>query len=386
MSIPTDEEILRITGIPDRVVRNLNITQCYYELSQAMKGLTGLHPNWCTFAVWASKQAGQSIRKEDLVRTFEYYFRHSPEIIFILENITRYLETLNKFPEVKTIRELILKIFDTDAIFEKTAVAIAIGNRKVFEEIGKEFARFLTEFQSESDFTAENIARYCGTLKSGAPPEGQELLNDAFTAYYEAWSLKDSKAKCEMIHYANLLIGFHEQTRLQPEIIEALNAPLGEVDKLRGEIIKELLPGFWIQIRYFLARLFHIKLPLNEILDKIIDLIKRQVREVITRFMMSLYIPGSVVLRLGSNLTKGFPMNLQQITNPKLLELLVRIDPTPDSLEESGANDWGNLFDRIHFIADYFRCYYEHQPLFNTPFTAYQVALMKAGEKPSGPL
>jgi len=80
MRIPTIADVERITAIPDPVVRNLNITQCYYELSKAMEGLIGINPNWCTFAVWASKQAGQSIRREDINRTFEYYFRHSPEI------------------------------------------------------------------------------------------------------------------------------------------------------------------------------------------------------------------------------------------------------------------------------------------------------------------
>ena len=68
---PTVADVDRIAALVDPVVRNLQITQCYHELSTAVAALTGPLANWCTFATWASKQAGQSIRKEDLARTFE---------------------------------------------------------------------------------------------------------------------------------------------------------------------------------------------------------------------------------------------------------------------------------------------------------------------------
>jgi hypothetical protein len=383
MSIPTVEEVERIAAISDPVIRNLNITQCYYEISQAMVCLTGVSPNWCTFAVWASKQAGQSIRKEDLIRTFEYYFCHSPEVKFVLENITQYFKNL---PEIKTVRDSILEVIDPEAVFNKSGEAVANGNRKVFEEIGRVFARFLSLFRNEEDFTGDNIIEFCSALRTGDPPEGQQLLKNAFTAYYEAKQLSDPKLKAEMFHYANLLIGFHEQTRLQPEIIEALNSFLGDTDKLRYKIFKQFLPGFWLRIRYFISRLFGLKLPLDELLDQILDLVKRQVREVITRNLMSLYVPECAVIRLGSNLQIDFPPVLQKISYQKLTELLIKVDPTTDSLEESGAEDWGDLADRIHFIADFFRCFYDHHPLFNSPFTEEQVSILKSGHLPSGTL
>src|SRR6476660_5043129 len=68
--IPTVADVDRISSILDPVIRNLQITQCYHELSAAMAERTGLNANWCTFATWASKQAGQTIRKEDLERMF----------------------------------------------------------------------------------------------------------------------------------------------------------------------------------------------------------------------------------------------------------------------------------------------------------------------------
>jgi hypothetical protein len=74
MTAPTLDEIDRIAGLSNPILRNLRITQCYYEISQSVAGFTGDSANWCTFATWASKQAGQTIRQEDLIRTFEERF------------------------------------------------------------------------------------------------------------------------------------------------------------------------------------------------------------------------------------------------------------------------------------------------------------------------
>ena len=70
MSLPTLDQIERIARPGDPILRNLQITQCYYEISRAVAGFTGFCANWCTFAAWASKQAGQTIRQEDLLRAF----------------------------------------------------------------------------------------------------------------------------------------------------------------------------------------------------------------------------------------------------------------------------------------------------------------------------
>jgi len=153
------------------------------------------------------------------------------------------VESLKNLPELKTITDSLVHVINVDNIFEVSAMAVANGNRKVFEEIGREFARFLDVFRNENDFTQEKINKYCAVLESGDPPDGQRLLRDAFTAYCEAKFISDLKTKVEIVHYANLLIGFHEQTRLQPEIVEALVAPLKNTDDLRHKFFKQFLPG-----------------------------------------------------------------------------------------------------------------------------------------------
>jgi hypothetical protein len=386
MNNPTVEDVDRIAAIGDPIIRNLNITQCYHELSAIFAQSTGIFPNWCTYATWASKQAGQTIRKEDPLRTFELSFRHSGEILSLLEMLASYLKDEKKFRDALSIGDSVRKVLRPEAAIERSAEAVARGNKKVFEEIGREFARFIAIFRNESDFTEDNFAVMYGSLHPGDPPNGQQYLRDAFEAYWDARIIQDDKVRTELIFYANLLIGYHEQTRLQPEIVEALDAPVGDLDTYRKPLQQMLLPGFWIRIRYYIAGLLGQRLPFDKLTDRLIDTTYRLVRETITYSLMTLHIPVNQVLRLGKDLESDFPLPLRQITNTLLKELLLRIDPTPDSVSRSGAKDWGDFKDRIHFIADLFRSYHEHAPLVEAPFSPEQTKILKEGKIPDGRL
>ena len=63
---PSRQEIESIIGLDgEPVIRNLRITQCYHDLSQAVASVIAeTNVNWCTFATWASKTAGRFIRGE----------------------------------------------------------------------------------------------------------------------------------------------------------------------------------------------------------------------------------------------------------------------------------------------------------------------------------
>jgi hypothetical protein len=53
----------------------------------------------------------------------------------------------------------------------------------------------------------------------------------------------------------------------------------------------------------------------------------------------------------------NLPASLEKIINPELQTLLARLDPTPDSLKNTGVVDWADLPERLHYIIDLFRCY-----------------------------
>jgi hypothetical protein len=61
----TPEDVRRIAAIENPVLRNLEITHAYSLLAAAAAARSGAGANWCTFATWASRQAGATIRGED---------------------------------------------------------------------------------------------------------------------------------------------------------------------------------------------------------------------------------------------------------------------------------------------------------------------------------
>ena len=101
---------------------------------------------------------------------------------------------------------------------------------------------------------------------------------------------------------------------------------------------------------------------------------------------MTITLPPDNYLHLGKDLLTDFPADLKELTNADLLELLRQVDPTPDSVLQSGATDWANLKERMHYIADMFRGYHESKDLFNAAFTGVQVEAIRNGRLPEGTL
>ncbi len=386
-SAPTVAAVEGIAALADPVVRNLQITQCYCELSRALAARTGGGPaNWCSFATWASRQAGQTIRKEDLERTFERLFGRSREARSAGNAAVASMAELRRWAGPERLWGVLWKaLWPTDA-FDRASAAVGRGNRKVFEEIGREFARFLALPRSGGAIDPAALAAFCDGLRPGDPPTGQGLLRQAFRSYAAAVGESDHKARAELILLANLAIGFHEQTRLQPEITEALDAPLEEPVRLRRDLLREL-------VRSRLGAAFRLLWELlpgrssdtKQALDEVDRQVKRIAREAVTETLVTLSLPGQT-LSLGRDVPGSFPAGLRTIDNRELAALLGRIDPTPDTTRGSGARDWSNLRQRIHFIADLFRVYQERPALLSEPFTAAQVAVIKAGGRPAGRL
>ena len=337
-SIPTIADIERICALDDPVIRNLQITQCYHELALAMAGGLDWNANWCSFATWASKQAGQTIRKEDLSRA--------------LENRLRAEETAARAAEAQgggvklgavDLAELIWKTWDPLSAFDRSSQAVAKGNLKVFAEIGREFARFYADCLHDTAYDPDKIERFCDGLRPDDPPDGQRLLRQAFRRYYQALFEPQAKARVELLLLANLEIGQHEQTRLQPEITAALDAPVVDPKQLVRRLNKELHSGGgWLNdVTWYVTGWLGGATPLDAAVDRFVVAARRQAQLIVTETLMTIALPPGKVLRLGEDLTAGFPPVLQQIEDPDLRALLSEIDPTPDSTRESPAPTTG---------------------------------------------
>jgi hypothetical protein len=374
----------------DPIVRNLRITQAYHELSGSMARLTGIGANWCTVATWASKQAGQSIRREDLVVAFHRLLRDRPEAE---DSAGALLQAAGAsggdqalaLGSVGGAVEVLWNALNPAEAFRRTSDAVARGNRKVFEEIGALFARFLALCRDEPPSEPE-LNAFTNTLKPGVPPGGQAYLRQAFGHYARAMRAENDGERAQLLLLANLEIGFHEQTRLQPQIVEAMNAPVVDPKELRRRLVDELFPDGKSRLRYRLARLAGRMGPVLQARDRLAEEAQRAGRLAITAALMTLTLPGNRVLWLGNALPGRFPDLLATIDLPDLLAFLRGVDLDQDERGRVPVTDWGDLPQRMGFIAGLFRTYHLLPALFDPPFTAGQVAEIQSGRRPAGPL
>jgi hypothetical protein len=401
-TFPTLDDVERIAGLDEPVVRNLQITQCYHELALAVGRRTAGQANWCHFATWASKQAGQTIRREDLARALEQLLRPAPApglevagpvpppaaAVTAVAEVAAEVQEIGARGEAHEIRETVWEVLNPLSALERAGEAVGRGNRKVFAEIGREFARFAAEFLEDPAFDEARIEAFCDGLRPGEPPDGQRYLRQAFRRIYQGFFEDDPKRRAELMLLANLEIGLHEQTRLQPEIAAGMEAALVDPGEFRARLLQAVFPyrGWPERFRLWLKRLLGRRSPLDEAIDRLMVEAKRRLRLVLTEHMMAIGLPGGARLPLGQDLPGPFPASLRAIADPELVELLGRIDPTPDSPRDSGAADWADLPDRLHFIADFFRTYQEKGDLWRPPFLAEQVAVIRDGRRPEGVL
>jgi hypothetical protein len=355
---PTVFEVEAIAAVEDACVRNLRITDCYARLSVAARARIGGGANWCSFATWASRQAGCTIRGEDLGDRLADLLRGEWQMRRPLLGAWRFLLRRGLFNPRSRLGSVAQAIHSPFDAFERASHAVAAGNRKVFEEIGREFARYLE---------AADLNAFLDGLAPGPPPDGQELLRSAFRHYHEAGNEEQPGRRAQLMLLANIEIGFHEQTRLQPEIQRAMEAAPDTADDL-----KRRLPGVRLLLILFA--------PLVKRYRRFArDLTRRAISET----MMALRMPD-VTLRLGSHLKAEVPSTLVRIDEPALVKLLSGVEPA--DCADCGAADWADLLERMHYIFHLFRAYHENSAIFDRPFTDHQTQAIRAGRLPAGRL
>jgi hypothetical protein len=380
---PSLAEIETIGADADPVRRNVRITQAY-ELSTAVAGSIGPAANWCTFATWASRQAGQTIRREDLARTIEAEL-DAEELAAAVTRISEFLRRVGRRADRSRILAAVREAVSPVRAVERTSEAVARGNKKVFDEIGRAFARFVAALAGPPGSGPAPAHAVLSELRPGPPPDGQDLLGAAFLAYQRAMTAGDGAARAQLVLLANLRIGRHEQTRLQPDIVAALEAPVAGPQELKERLLRRLVPqgGFVLGMR----QAGEVGRPglLDEVVDELRARVRARIRAVVTAHLMTLHLPQGRV-RLGTDLPGACPPDLLHPTDPELKALLDHVDPVPLGGTGSGAEDWGDLPQRMHFIAELFRSRQDDRSLFSPPFMPDQAAAIREGRLPAGRL
>jgi hypothetical protein len=120
---PEVEEVGRIAGLPDPVIRNLLITECYSRLAAAVAaGRPGA--SRCTFATWASRQAGRTIRGEDLLGALRRELGRDAELLHPIASLWRALLPRGLFNRLSPLGRAVWSLHTPFDAFELASDAV----------------------------------------------------------------------------------------------------------------------------------------------------------------------------------------------------------------------------------------------------------------------
>lgn len=340
-----ESEIDAAIAVSRPVLCNLRITLAHYELSRALSAVTGpdTGANFHTWAVWGSKKAGKTIRRQDIP--------HLASLTAALGAGLGALAVRAVVPSGPNRRGPTLLASAAGGLAASTVTGrlladaahrILEGNITVLNDIGRPSARFITTFLDQPQPDPERLSAFLATLRPGPTAAGgQDLLTRAYTHYYLARYETHCDARHEHMLLANYCAILHEHVRLQPYISGAMPGPL------RRLVTAHLL-----------------EFELGEY--------KHEVGEDVEPWQGA-----------------SFPETLAQLADEDLASFLSGQggwDRTPNDLAGSRAVDWSNIRDRMNFIVDLFRSRHLDDGLFRAPFTKAQSRDVLAGNVPSGPL
>lgn len=312
----TVRQVDEIVAQTDPVLRNLQISVAYGRLGEDFaKRVDDRNLSWCGFGTWASEGVGSAIRhhqtdKSRVLRCFRAAMpRHYAKVAVV------------------------------------AAAAFAEGNRLVFDDIGRAFARF----HAAVDEGPAAVDALLADLPAEAPEKVDLVLDppvglaDAFRAYRAAADEEDLGRRAQLVALANLHVAYVEQVRLQQPIVDAFGALLtgpfrrGITDTLMARLLTETT----------------LTLPLGA----------ERIR------------PGRRMPRL---LGRTWPDDLA-VLDPALFAPFAAVL----ARDRPDADDWRSLKDRLRYIGALMRSRQQAPELFaERPFTPDQIAQIEAGVVP----
>ena len=226
MPAPDVAEVTRIAAIGNPVIRNLEITECYSRLaaSDRRAAATAARTGARSPPGRRGRRGGRSAARisstscsASSAATASCCIPSSP--------CGGRSSAAGCFSADTRLGRLIAELHTPFDAFERPSDAVARGNRKVFDEIGLEFARYLQECGPELPPDSAEFQRFLAGLRAARRPTGSSTCGGRSRATSSSSSSRIPKRRAELIVLANVEIGLHEQTRLQPEIAAALTPP-----------------------------------------------------------------------------------------------------------------------------------------------------------------
>ena len=341
---------------PDPLLSNFKITRLHYLLSCELQHAVGqaAGANFHSWAVWGSRKAGVMIRQEDKDQASRDATIVAGVVGAIFGVGTGWLfASLSDWSMLWSIVAWVLIGLVTGgcrghllARYTRSTASRLIleGNRIVLDDIGRETARYL-DYVHEATLGSgdydDTFRVFLAEFRDGPTEQGgQELLRRAFQQYETARRSSDTKVQHECNYFANCLAVLHEHIRLQPYISKSLP---------------------------FL------------------------IRKCVTQWLMT-YSVGETQLVVHEDVPPlsqaVFPSTLATLDNSKLKEFLDGPngwDVGRGKLENTRANDWTKIRERMGYIVNLFHTRHTEAAVATSPYSAQQLETIEDGRLPSRP-
>jgi len=183
---------------------------------------------------------GQTIRQEDLARTLAALTGSGTLAAQTARKLAMVARRFGARLQTDEILKVVWELAGPEAALERMSAAVARGTGRYSRRLGGSLRGFLRSVSAMGSSMPRRSRVLHGT--PDGTPRGQRYLRRAFTHYYRALFTADAKEQAELMLMANIEVGFHEQTRLQPEIAAALNAALVDPTLFAERLIEAIFP------------------------------------------------------------------------------------------------------------------------------------------------
>ncbi len=319
-----------IVTLADPVEANRAITVGHHRLSGLLDHALGpdAGPNFHTWAVWGSREAGRTIARRDVVGL-------TGLVAAIGAVLGAVLALVVSQPAGPTALGVAAgAALTTRVLLDRSRRHISRGNRMVLDEIGGVTVDFVAAVDAVDGGDLGAVDRFLAELAVGTTEQGgQDLLRDAFRAYAAARDEELRDRRHQLVFAANCHAVRHEHIRLQPDIRRAMPWPL------RRWITRHLL-DFWVGAEHL-----HVAIDLTP---------------------SDLPAPD-----LAAGDEHAFPATLRSLGCVEARRAVAELrDPgrPSDTLAASGAGDWSRIDDRMNYVVDLFRSRHLLPDVFADPY------------------
>ena len=331
-----------------------------------MRARIGDAADWCTFAMWASRQAGSTIRGEDL-----------------LDDSTGGSGGRSGCGAAASLGRMLLRrgLFQPETAWAawsppstprsmRSSARARSGERQPESLRGNRTGVRAVLAMVPVDATRiPGVRRVCGRPPSGRAARRAGPAAGRVRPLSAAASRNRSRRARRWILLANLKIGFHEQTRLQPQIVAAVTRRSPPRRSWGARAAHACFPA------HATGRVFSMVLPRSR--GRTALVVRREAvrvtREVVTEAMMVLACPARCC-RSAATSTCPSRNVLAGATHAVPRRLRAGVRPVPARRHRVRRARLVDLQQRLHYITHLFRAYAEAASIFWRPFTEEQVA------------